>query len=322
MIDATLRDPLPIRDDRTSEAVTLLWMSLQEQLRSRNRQLLGWYHTHPEGGLQLTASDIITHSRFFPAPWQVAILLEPGVDRPRAVVCEAGDEKPPNTVLLPFYELLEPAALVTEGVRPDYVSWRNYRTETSAAQPLEESAGTGVGPGSPHVAPTDSRPRVLLPSQLDYGFGWSWRVLRRWLGQRRRFRRLMQAAGLGAMIVAVAALWKLMDWGQPAPIPTLPSQPAASVSAPLQRIDRLAEDVREAVSKYEERAWLFDDRKMSCPDLADAFVQVVDHWFAYNAEGRANVSTLDPERRQREESLLAGVRKVELHFGASGCPTR
>ncbi|NIM26632.1 MAG: hypothetical protein GTO59_00275, partial [Gammaproteobacteria bacterium] len=113
VIDATLQDPLPVRDDRTSEAVTMLWVSLQEQLRLRNRQLLGWYHTHPAGGLRLTASDIVTHSRFFSAPWQVAMLLEPGAERSRAVVCELGDEKPPNTVLLPFYELLEPAALVT-----------------------------------------------------------------------------------------------------------------------------------------------------------------------------------------------------------------
>ncbi len=60
---------------------------------------------------------------------------------------------------------------------------------------------------------------------------------------------------------------------------------------------------------------------MTCPDLADGLVPVVDLWYAYNAEGRAKVTTLDPERRQREESLLAEVREVELHFSASGCPT-
>ncbi len=321
VIDATLQDPLPVRDDRTSEAVTMLWVSLQEQLRLRNRQLLGWYHTHPAGGLELTASDVLTHSRFFPAPWQVAMLLEPGADRPRAVVCEAGDEKPASTVLLPFYELLEPEALLIEGARPDYVSWQNYRTVTSAAPPIEAVAAPGVGRRSPQVAPTDFRPRVLLPSQPAYRFGWSWRSFRLWLGQRRGVRRLLQAAGLAAIIVVAAALWKLMGGGQPARIPTLPARPAAAVSTPAQRIDQLAEQVREAVQSYQERAWLFDTRKMTCPDLADGLVPVVDLWYAYNAEGRAKVTTLDPERRQREESLLAEVREVELHFSASGCPT-
>lgn len=322
VIDATLRDPDPVRDDRTSEAVTMLWVSLQEQLRSRNRELLGWYHTHPAGGLELTASDIITHSRFFPAPWQTAMLLEPGAERPRAVVCEAGEEKPPNTVLLPFYELLEPETLLTKGVRPDYVSWQNYRTVTSPEEPIDAAAAAVFEAGSPPNGPSDFRPRVLLPSQVEYEFGWSWSSLRRWLGQHRALRRLLQLAGLAAIILVIAALWKLTSGREQVQMPTFTSQPAPTVvSASLRRLDQIAEQVGEAVSNYEERAWLFDTRKMTCADLATAFAQTVDLWFAYNTEGRSKVTNLDPERSEREESLLAGVREVEVHFGASGCPT-
>ncbi len=319
VIDTALRNPLPIREDRTSEAIGLQWVSLQEQLQAKNRLLLGWYHTHPEGGLRLTASDIVTHSRFFTAPWQVAMLLEPGVDRPRAVVCESGDERPASTVLLPFYELLEPAVLLSEGVRPDFVRWQNYQSVSSAAQPAEASIAGSAGPRSPQVATADSRPRVLLPDPPDSRFAPSRWSLRRGPGQRTGLRRLLPLAGLGAIIM-VAALWKLTSSEPPAQTPTR-SPLQATVSVQVKRLDQLAEQVTEAVGSYNARAWLFAERKMTCADLAAGLVEVVDRWFAYNAQGRSKVKTLDPERSQRDENLAAEVREVELHFGASGCPT-
>jgi hypothetical protein len=46
---------------------------------------VGWYHSHTRGGLSLSATDIELHHRYFPEPWQVALLLQPRDARPTRV---------------------------------------------------------------------------------------------------------------------------------------------------------------------------------------------------------------------------------------------
>lgn len=41
------------------------------------RQLVGWYHTHPRMGVFLSHFDLWLHDHFFPEPWQVALVIEP-----------------------------------------------------------------------------------------------------------------------------------------------------------------------------------------------------------------------------------------------------
>jgi proteasome lid subunit RPN8/RPN11 len=41
------------------------------------RQLVGWYHTHPRMGVFLSHYDLWLHDHFFPEPWQVALVIEP-----------------------------------------------------------------------------------------------------------------------------------------------------------------------------------------------------------------------------------------------------
>jgi proteasome lid subunit RPN8/RPN11 len=41
------------------------------------KTLLGWYHTHPGMGVFLSHYDLWLHEHFFPAPWQVALVIEP-----------------------------------------------------------------------------------------------------------------------------------------------------------------------------------------------------------------------------------------------------
>lgn len=45
----------------------------------------GWYHSHTRGEVSLTPEDVELHERYFPQPWQVALLLRPG-----ALVTRAG----------------------------------------------------------------------------------------------------------------------------------------------------------------------------------------------------------------------------------------
>jgi proteasome lid subunit RPN8/RPN11 len=42
-----------------------------------DRQILGWFHTHTRDGICLTKTDLDLYNRFFPAPWQVALVVKP-----------------------------------------------------------------------------------------------------------------------------------------------------------------------------------------------------------------------------------------------------
>lgn len=41
------------------------------------KQLVGWYHTHPRMGVFFSSWDEWLHKNFFPKPWQVALVIEP-----------------------------------------------------------------------------------------------------------------------------------------------------------------------------------------------------------------------------------------------------
>jgi len=38
---------------------------------------VGWYHSHTRNGISLSEEDLKIHNRFFPHPWQVALVLHP-----------------------------------------------------------------------------------------------------------------------------------------------------------------------------------------------------------------------------------------------------
>ena len=54
---------------------------LEKQLASMpgggNARPVGWYHSHTRSGIFLTDADLEIHRRFFPQPWQVALVLRP-----------------------------------------------------------------------------------------------------------------------------------------------------------------------------------------------------------------------------------------------------
>ncbi|MCW5981663.1 MAG: hypothetical protein KIT09_26500 [Bryobacteraceae bacterium] len=43
---------------------------------------LGWFHSHTRDGVTLTRSDLDIFNRFFPAPWQIALVLRPHLYEP------------------------------------------------------------------------------------------------------------------------------------------------------------------------------------------------------------------------------------------------
>jgi proteasome lid subunit RPN8/RPN11 len=56
---------------------TLVTMNEELEQRFPERQLVGWYHTHPRMGVFLSHYDLWLHDHFFPEPWQVALVIEP-----------------------------------------------------------------------------------------------------------------------------------------------------------------------------------------------------------------------------------------------------
>jgi proteasome lid subunit RPN8/RPN11 len=59
----------------TQETQVALYDELKE--RFPNKELVGWYHTHPRMGVFLSEYDTWLHRNFFPEPYQVALVIEP-----------------------------------------------------------------------------------------------------------------------------------------------------------------------------------------------------------------------------------------------------
>ena len=59
---------------------------LQELIRvasgSGAGQVVGWYHSHTRTGVLLSDTDLTIHNKFFPEPWQVALVVKPHTFEP------------------------------------------------------------------------------------------------------------------------------------------------------------------------------------------------------------------------------------------------
>jgi proteasome lid subunit RPN8/RPN11 len=59
---------------------------LQELIRAASAsgagRVVGWYHSHTRTGVLLSDTDLTIHNRFFPDPWQVALVVKPHTFEP------------------------------------------------------------------------------------------------------------------------------------------------------------------------------------------------------------------------------------------------
>ena len=95
---------------------------------------------------------------------------------------------------------------------------------------------------------------------------------------------------------------------------------SAVAPASVADVERLGDDLLEAVSRYYGRAVAVDGGQATCSELQAAYVQVEDNWIAYNVQGRARFrGRLPDELATRDERLYAGVQDVEREFTRSGC---
>ena len=66
-------------DEGCSRFTERAWQRARRVARHRypNLQVVGWFHTHPGTGVDLSAEEVTVHRRFFTEPWQVVYVVDP-----------------------------------------------------------------------------------------------------------------------------------------------------------------------------------------------------------------------------------------------------
>jgi proteasome lid subunit RPN8/RPN11 len=109
----------------TSNTLTDALTRLEEE--HPDKQIVGWYHTHPGLSVFLSSMDVWLHSHFFPQPWHVALVIDPVANHAGFFwyTSEAPGLLHPNNYV-GFYEL-------TPQDQPSVVTWHNM--EPAVPQP-------------------------------------------------------------------------------------------------------------------------------------------------------------------------------------------
>jgi proteasome lid subunit RPN8/RPN11 len=345
--------------DQTSDMLARLWPQLQEKLEANREQVIGWYHTHPHGSLELSREDVAAHMTYFTQPWQAGLVLGAEEGKPAAAWFRATAEANWNRVQLPFYEWLTPESEAGAKKR-SFVPWGNYKGYRTTWPLPRAAAPAPPAPEAPRpplevrpvVEPPAPAPRleerlpprppleeqapapaVHLPLVSTRRPRAAARTLLRPAPPASAGWKIWVAGIVGGLLVGgvVAAGWALglVRFGR---VPgaasgaeegTAPGVEAAArgsaVDPRVTRLDALADSLQQAVGDYRARRARFDGRQASCPPLAQALVALEEHWMGYNARGKPRDLTLDSGRAVRDRSLYARVDSIETDFDRSDC---
>lgn len=297
------------------------WVVAQDLLRKTGDQLVGWYRVGESAALALSGAELDSHAALFPQPWQIVVTVGSG-GPPTGGVFRPAAEDGSGQERLPFYEIVDDAAIGPGGSKSTRLAWTNYRSAEPAPLSLATVAPATLPDAHPvhPSAPAAARraPLVFMPDQVGEG-----RVARPSVGA--GLRRLWQrgvvrlaayaAAGLVALVVLVRVSLESPAAPEPSPVVT-----AVVVPTPQQRLDRAADTMALAIAAFDLRARLFANRQMQCPELARGLVQVEERWTSYNAVRKDGGVVLDSARTARDRALYADADGVERRFERSGCP--
>ncbi len=100
------------------------------------------------------------------------------------------------------------------------------------------------------------------------------------------------------------------------------SDSAPGVVSPSEAaaFDRRTDTLSLAIAAFTMRARMYDTHRMGCAGLSRGLQQVEDSWLAYNIARKETLAASDSVRDNRDRSLYADVRAVELRFERSPCP--
>jgi len=95
-----------------------------------DKQLVGWYHTHPRMGVFFSSWDEWLHKNFFPKPWQVALVVEPFTSAGGFFIRQKNGQLDTRRYF-GFYELITQE-------KKSKVFWKNLKPELDLANPEME----------------------------------------------------------------------------------------------------------------------------------------------------------------------------------------
>ncbi|MBI5302636.1 MAG: Mov34/MPN/PAD-1 family protein [Chloroflexi bacterium] len=80
------------------------WLKIHHTLEAQfpGKLIVGWYHTHPGWSIFLSDWDLFIHQNFFKQPWQVALVIDPSLDRAGFFVWKDNQVCNPQAPVEPF----------------------------------------------------------------------------------------------------------------------------------------------------------------------------------------------------------------------------
>lgn len=139
---------------------------------------------------------------------------------------------------------------------------------------------------------------------------------RNWTATLRRPATYLAAGVAGAVLVTV--LYGLLG--------SRPDEPGGRADAPpafvpvdVAMLDRRADTLAAAIAAFTLRGRMYDSRRMGCDGLSRGLQQVEDAWLAYSLARKETIGAIDATQDQRDQTLYADVRAVELRFARSSC---
>ena len=313
VIDGALPLPVLASEDQATPA-------LEQGMRgaAAGIEIVGWYRSHSFTDAALTPSDVEAQSELFGDRSDASIVMVVANGGEAGAVFRQSSGPAWPVEALPIYEwLAEPAR--TDGPKTTVLTWRNYH---SAEQVLRAGA---VTPIDQYAKERPSPPAVLFPTDLEDDDLESIAAAAP-STRKKAFLKpaLYVACALGGAMLVVALSTIISARGTPQTRGTGASGngPAGEVGAgvaALTVVDRRADTLALAVTAYDDRARMFDNKQMTCAGLQRGLQQVEDNWLKYNVARRETLAPFDSPREERDRNLYADVRDVERRFERSGC---
>ena len=61
----------------TAESWKEIWIEMDNRYPNMEREIVGWYHSHPNFGIFLSTADTHFHKTFYSNKWHVALVIDP-----------------------------------------------------------------------------------------------------------------------------------------------------------------------------------------------------------------------------------------------------
>lgn len=195
-------------------------------------------------------------------------------------------------------------------------------SDPSPTTGIRQVIATNPRPNHPILLPdADSDDELDLPVALSSAAASQPRaeprpIQRNWTAALRRPATYLASGVVGAVLVTT--LFVLL--GSRTDTPAGRADAAPATAAPdVATLDRRADTLAAAIAAFTLRGRMYDSRRMGCDGLSRGLQQVEDAWLAYSLTRKETIGAIDATRDQRDQTLYADVRAVELRFVRSSC---